>query len=125
MAGVIAPAPANPSLGERARRFLSAQVAAQTLRWRLWAPAAFGGGCAAYFALDTEPAAWPLVAAALLAAGLWLGGRRLALPRFVGLTLMLLACFALGAAVAKLRTDAVAAPIARPWPSPLWSRAGS
>ena len=112
MAGVIAPAPANPSLGERARRFLSAQVAAQTLRWRLWAPAAFGGGCAAYFALDTEPAAWPLVAAALLAAGLWLGGRRLALPRFVGLTLMLLACFALGAAVAKLRTDAVAAPIA-------------
>jgi competence protein ComEC len=112
MAGVIAPAPVNPSLGERARRFLSAQVAAQTLRWRLWAPAAFGGGCAAYFALDSEPAAWPLVAAALLAAGLWLGGRRLALPRFVGLTLMLLACFALGAAVAKLRTDAAAAPIA-------------
>ena len=112
MAGVIAPASANPSLGERARRFLAAQVVAQTLRWRLWAPVAFGGGCAAYFGLPSEPPAWPMGAGAVLAAGLWLGARRLALPRAVVLSLMLLACFALGIAVAKLRTDAVAAPIA-------------
>jgi competence protein ComEC len=112
MGGVIAPAPSNPSLGERARRFLSAQVATQTLRWRLWAPVAFGGGCAAYFGLRAEPPVWPTVAGALLACALWLGARRLAWPRFAVLSLMLLACFVLGIAVAKLRTDAVAAPIA-------------
>lgn len=112
MAGVIAPAPANPRVAERVRGFLNAQVAAQTLRWRLWAPVAFGGGCAAYFALNSEPPAWPLVASAVLAAGLWLGARRWTLARVWTLGLMLLACFALGMAVAKLRTDAVAAPIA-------------
>ena len=62
MAGVIAPVPVNPSLGERVRGFLIAQVAEQTLRWRLWAPVAFGGGCAVYFSLKSEPTAWPLVA---------------------------------------------------------------
>ena len=112
MAGVIAPTPPNPSLAARAREFLGAQFRDQTLRWRLWAPVAFGGGCAVYFALKTEPPAWPLIAGALLAAGLWFGARRMALPRVWTLSLMLLACFALGVAVAKLRTDAVAAPIA-------------
>ena len=112
MAGVIAPAPANPSLRDRVRTFLIEQVAAQTLRWRLWAPVAFGGGCAVYFALKTEPPAWPLIAGAVLATGLWIGARRIGLARVWTLTLMLLACFALGVAVAKLRTDAVAAPIA-------------
>jgi competence protein ComEC len=112
MAGVIAPVPANPTLRERARRFLSAQIADQTLRWRLWAPVAFGGGCAAYFGLKSEPSVWPLVGGALFAAGLWLGARRLAWPRFAVLPLLLLACFALGMAVSKLRTEAVAAPIA-------------
>lgn len=112
MAGVIAPTPPNPSLAARTREFLDAQIAAQTLRWRLWAPVAFGGGCAVYFALRTEPPAWPLIAGAVLAAGLWFGARRMALARVWTLGLMLLACFALGVAVAKLRTDAVAAPIA-------------
>ncbi|MGV8928243.1 MAG: ComEC/Rec2 family competence protein [Brevundimonas sp.] len=112
MAGVIAPGPANPSLAERAQAFLIAQVAAQTLRWRLWAPVAFGGGCAVYFALKAEPSTWPLLAGALLAAGLWFGARRLAMARVWTLLLMLIACFALGVAVAKLRADAVSAPIA-------------
>ncbi len=112
MAGVIAPAPVNPSLAARARDFLREQVADQTLRWRLWAPVAFGGGCAAYFSLKTEPPVWPLIAGAVLAAGLWFGARRMGLARVWTLGLMLLACFALGIAVAKLRTDAVAAPIA-------------
>jgi competence protein ComEC len=112
MAGVITPARANPSLAERARSFLAAQVAGQTLRWRLWAPVAFGGGCAVYFALKTEPPTWPLIAGAVLVAGLWFGARRMGLARVWTLGLMLLACFALGIAVAKLRTDAVAAPIA-------------
>ena len=112
MAGVIAPALPNPTLGARVRGFLSAQVAAQALRWRLWAPVAFGGGCAVYFSLRSEPPVWPLIAGAALTACLWLGARRLALARVSTLGLMLLACFALGIAVAKLRTDAVAAPIA-------------
>lgn len=73
---------------------------------------AFGGGCAAYFSLKTEPPVWPLIAGAVLAAGLWFGARRMELARVWTLGLMLLACFALGIAVAKLRTDAVAAPIA-------------
>ena len=112
MAGVIAPTPANPSLGERARLFLGAQVAAQTLRWRLWAPVAFGGGCAVYFAFKSEPATSPLIIGAMVAAALWLWARRMAWARVLTLPLMLLACFALGMAVAKLRADAVAAPIA-------------
>jgi len=112
MAGVIAPAPANPSVAERARGFLAAQITAQTLRWRLWAPVAFGGGCAAYFALKVEPPLWPLAMSAVVTAGLWFGARRLALARVWTLGLMLLACFALGIVVAKLRSDAVAAPIA-------------
>lgn len=112
MAGVIAPVPANPSLAARVARFLAGQVADQSLRWRLWVPVALGGGCATYFALKAEPPAWPLIAGAALAAGLWLGARRLALARVWTLVLMLLACFVLGIAVAKLRTDAVAAPIA-------------
>ncbi|MGZ9099305.1 MAG: ComEC/Rec2 family competence protein, partial [Brevundimonas sp.] len=112
MAGVIAPAPANPSVRERLGRFLRAQVAAQALRWRLWAPVAFGGGCAVYFALKQEPPVWPLAAGALLTAGLWLAARRLSLARVWTLPLMLLACFALGLALAKVRTEAVTAPIA-------------
>lgn len=100
------------SLRRRIADFLHAQLAVQALRWRLWAPVAMGGGCAVYFALKTEPPAWPLLTFALLAALAWQGARRRGLARVWTLPLMLLACFALGLAVAKLRTDAVAAPIA-------------
>jgi competence protein ComEC len=92
--------------------FLRAQILAQSLRWRLWAPVALGGGCAVYFALKGEPPAWPLLAFAVLAVAVWLGAKRARLDRIWTLPLMLLACFALGLAVAKLRTDAVTAPIA-------------
>jgi competence protein ComEC len=112
MAGVITPAPPKPSAGERLRGFLGRQVTAQALRWRLWAPVAFGGGCAVYFALKAEPPVWPLLAGAVLTAGAWFAARRLGGGRIWTLPLMLLACFALGLAVAKLRTDAVTAPIA-------------
>lgn len=114
MPGLIAPAPPNPSAAARTRRFLTAQIAAQTLRWRLWAPVAFGGGCASYFGFRSEPSIWPLVLGAVLAVGVWFGARRLGLGlgRARTLPLMLLACFALGTTVAKLRADAVSAPIA-------------
>lgn len=95
-----------------------AQVAAQSLRWRLWAPVAFGGGCATYFAFKAEPPSWPLLLLAVAASGGWLIGRRLHLARAWSLCLLMLACFAMGLAVAKLRTDAVAAPIAPALESP-------
>ncbi len=88
------------------------QLAAQSLRWRLWAPVALGGGCAVYFTLKAEPAAGPLVGFAAAAAAAWLAARRVSLARVWTLPLMMLACFALGLAVAKLRNDAVTAPIA-------------
>ncbi|MCS6625161.1 ComEC/Rec2 family competence protein [Roseibacterium beibuensis] len=100
------------SLRARTAGFLRAQIVMQSLRWRLWAPVALGGGCAVYFSLKAEPAAWPLLIFAVLAAVGWLGGRRMGLGRGWTLPLMLLACFALGLAVAKLRADAVTAPIA-------------
>ncbi len=92
--------------------FLGAQVEAQALRWRLWTPVAFGGGCAVYFGFRVEPPAWPLLAFAAVASLTWLAGRRLRLARVWSLGLLMLACFALGMAAAKLRTDAVTAPIA-------------
>ena len=91
---------------------LQAEVAAQTLRWRLWTPVAFGGGCAAYFALKSEPPLWPLAAAATAFGAVWIAARRRGLSRRWSLPLLLLACFALGLAVAKTRTIAIAAPIA-------------
>lgn len=100
------------SARDRLAGFLRSQLAAQALRWRLWAPVALGGGCAVYFSLKTEPEAWLLLTAAALTAAAWQGARRLDLARVWTLSLMLLACFALGLAVAKLRTDAVTAPIA-------------
>jgi competence protein ComEC len=112
MAGVIAPTRAKPSLAARARVFLAAQVAAQTLRWRMWTPTAFGGGCAVYFALKSEPPTWPLLLAAAITAGLWLGARRLGRGRVLTLPLLMVACFALGLVVSRLRSEAVAAPIA-------------
>ncbi len=102
----------NPSLAARSQEFLGTQIAAQTLRWRLWAPVAFGGGCAVYFAFKSEPSAWPLIMGAVVATAIWLGARRMALARVLTLLLMLLACFALGVSVAKLRSEAVASPIA-------------
>ncbi|MFK0299292.1 ComEC/Rec2 family competence protein [Brevundimonas sp. NPDC090276] len=91
---------------------MRAEVADQTDRWRLWAPIFFGGGCAAYFALRSEPAAWPLMVAAVLTGGAWLAGRRFGLARRWTLALLMLACLCGGAAVAKLRTEAVSGPIA-------------
>ncbi|MBX9707760.1 MAG: ComEC family competence protein [Caulobacteraceae bacterium] len=116
-AALIAPDPLNPSVArpgfsERAAAWLRDQVAAQSLRWRLWAPVAFGGGAAIYFFLKSEPPLWPLVLAASVASGGWLAARRTGTGRAVTLPLMLLACLALGLAVAKVRTERVTAPIA-------------
>ncbi|RZJ27787.1 MAG: DUF4131 domain-containing protein, partial [Brevundimonas sp.] len=109
---LIPPLATKPSVRVRTGAFLRAQVEAQSLRWRLWSPVAFGAGCATYFAFRTEPEAWPLVLFAGLASMAWGAARRLHLARAWSLGLLMLACFALGLAVAKLRTEAVTAPIA-------------
>ena len=111
-AALIPPDAAKPTPAAQLREWAWDQVQGQTLRWRLWAPVAFGGGAAIYFALRSEPPLWPLALAALLATGLWLGARMRGRGRTVTLPLMLIACLFLGLAGAKLRTDRVAAPIA-------------
>ena len=107
-----------PRAQARIGRFLRLQVAAQALRWRLWAPVAFGGGAATWFGLKTEPELWTLAAGAGVAVAAWAAARRFGLARLWTLPLMLLACFALGLMIAKLRSDAVAAPIAPAMPAP-------
>lgn len=109
---LIPPHAAKPTPAARIRAFVRTQIEAQELRWRLWTPVAFGGGCAAYFALKTEPALWPLALAAFVAVALWLAAKALHRHRPLRLILMLIVCFALGLLAAKARAVAVSAPIA-------------
>ena len=92
--------------------WLRSEVAAQSPRWRLWAPVAFGGGCGLYFGLRVEPPMWPILALAVLTGSLWLATRRAGYSRRWTLPLLLLACLTLGLATARARTERVAAPIA-------------
>jgi competence protein ComEC len=91
--------------------WLADQAQAQSERWTLWTPVAFGLGAAAYFALPREPAAWVAAVLLALAGGLLLGSRRAGWrPLTVALAL---AAFAVaGFGLAKVRTERVWAPIA-------------
>lgn len=111
-AALIPPDAAKPSLSRRALAWLRDEAAAQTLRWRLWAPVAFGAGAAIYFALRSEPPLWPLLLAAFATSGVWIGAKVVGRGRATTLLLMLIACLFLGLAGAKVRTERVAAPIA-------------
>jgi competence protein ComEC len=74
----------------------------------LWLAVCFAGGILVYFVLPDEPSAIAVGGLAFaLAAASWLSRRRVALFR----TLLALTIVAVGATTAKLRTDAVAAPI--------------
>ncbi len=92
--------------------WLRAQGEAQLDRWTLWNPVALGCGAAAYFQLPREPWAWVawIVAGAagvlLVLAARWHGARA------VTAALALAACALVGFSVAKLRQEAVKAPIA-------------
>ncbi|WP_287396189.1 hypothetical protein, partial [Brevundimonas sp.] len=57
---LIRPEATKPTPGARLRVWLAQELAAQSLRWRLWAPVAFGAGGAVYFTLRFEPPSWPL-----------------------------------------------------------------
>lgn len=111
-AALIAEGGPLPSRAARLRAWLLQEAAAQSLRWRLWAPVAFGGGCALYFAFRAEPAFWFLALVASVAVGIWLAARRQVGRLVVTLPLMLVAMATCGAVVAKWRADSVAAPIA-------------
>jgi len=109
----------RPRLGA----WLADQAEAQADRWTLWTPVAFGCGCAAYFGLLREPQAW--VAWLLLPlALLLLAAVRWSAWRWTTMALALGACAVGGFAVAKLRTEAVKAPVARagarPQPIEAW-----
>ncbi len=101
----------KPSLRVRIGAIGQATLAAQANRWRLWAPVAFGGGCALYFSLRSEPDLWPLVMIATGLSGVWFIARNRGFGRAVTVPLMILACIGLGMATAKLRAERVAGPI--------------
>lgn len=109
---LIRPDAAKPTPGTRLLAWMGEQVALQSLRWRLWAPVAFGGGASIYFTMRTEPLLWPLLLGALLAVGACLTARRLGWRQAATWPLMILACLVCGLAAAKLRTEVVTAPIA-------------
>ena len=94
----------------RGIEWLTRQVDAQNGRRLLWSTVAFGGGCGAYFALKSEPPAWPLYAAAVAAIALAWAARRWR-PGPIAYVAVLLAFFACGAAAARWRTEVVAAPV--------------
>jgi competence protein ComEC len=87
-------------------------------------PVALGGGCATYFAFPREPQTWiawvlvPLAVLIVAVAGRWSRWRALTV------TLALVGCVLAGFGVAKLRTQAVKAPVAiagaRPQPVVGW-----
>ena len=90
-------------------RVLVDTALAERARWALWLPVALGVGIGAYFQLYNEPPGWTiwaaLAACAVFAMAAILIRYPLALAVFA-----LLAAMALGFGVAKLRSDAVAAP---------------
>ncbi|MEO8927705.1 MAG: ComEC/Rec2 family competence protein [Caulobacteraceae bacterium] len=93
---------------------LARQAGDQLDRVLLWTPVAFGLGAAAYLGLKIEPALWIAAAIAAFFCAIALA-TRLATANRVAVALTGLAALAAGGfLVAKLHSDAVAAPIAPP-----------
>ncbi len=91
---------------------LREEAAAQVHRWSLWTPVAFGLGCAGYFQLRIEPPLLPLLALAILTAALAALAARWGRSRALFIALSLIAFASAGFLAAKVRTLAVAAPVA-------------
>jgi len=87
---------------------LARQLEAEQDRWFLWLPVLFGTGIALYFSLPSEPLTLVAILPAVAALALHLSGPRTGLA---GLITGALLTIALGAAAAKLRTEAVRAPL--------------
>jgi len=84
------------------------QLEAEQDRWFLWLPALFGTGIALYFSLPSEPLTLVAILPAVAALALHLAGPRTGLA---GLLTGALLTVTLGVAAAKLRTEAVRAPV--------------
>ncbi len=102
---------ALPDIGNWPRHFatwLVAQLAEERERWALWLPVGFGIGVGGYFLLPSEPPLWigfaGLAIAAFLTVVLW----RWPALRFLFVALSIAAG---GFSTAKMRSDAVAAPV--------------
>ncbi len=91
----------------------------QVDRWSLWAPVAFGVGCAVYLGLDREPMGWVAAGFLGLSVGLLIAAQRAPLRREAAILLVLLAFALAGFSTAKLRTMAVAGPVAPALASPV------
>ncbi len=89
---------------------LGRMALAERDRWPLWLPAGLGAGIGVYFALPVEPSpAWAgLAALAAVAAIFGMTGTQIAALRVL---LAAVAAIAFGFALAKLRTEIVAAPV--------------
>lgn len=90
--------------------WVSAQAAVNASRWRLWVPVALGLGAAIYLALPAEPDRLLILGIAVTAMAASLAARRWLAPSLAA-AVLLAALVPVGMAVAKLRTDAVSAPI--------------
>jgi competence protein ComEC len=93
---------------DRLRAALLGQLEAEQERWFLWLPVLFGCGIAVYFALPSEPSILAATMPAVAALVLRLAGPRTGLS---GLLTGALIAVTLGMAAAKLRTEAVRAPV--------------
>jgi competence protein ComEC len=105
--------------GTAAGRLLAAighQLDAEQEHWFLWLPVLFGSGVALYFALPAEPPTLVALMPAVAALALHLAGPRSGLG---GLFTAALLAASLGAAAAKLRTEAVRAPVLQSQTRPL------
>lgn len=89
---------------------LNSEFLSERDRWPLWLPVAMGAGIATYFALPIEPPVSWLAIAILAAVGSAFGARG-SEHTLVRSALSLLAAASLGFAIAKERTEFVAAPI--------------
>ncbi|MGZ5924348.1 MAG: hypothetical protein ACXWK2_07235, partial [Rhizomicrobium sp.] len=89
---------------------LAAQALNERERWPLWLPVALGTGIAIYFALPFEPSV-PWAGLTLLATVAFMFGVSGSEHVAVRLCLSLLAAASLGFAIAKIRTEIVAAPV--------------
>jgi competence protein ComEC len=87
---------------------LARQLEAEHDRWFLWLPVLFGAGIAVYFVLAFEPLTSAAVLPAVAALALHAAGPRAGLA---GLATGAVLAATLGVAAAKLRTEAVCAPV--------------
>src|SRR5262245_12242484 len=105
--------------GTAAGRLLAAvarQLEAEQDRWFLWLPVLFGTGIALYFSLASEPLTLVAMMPAVAALALHLAGPRTGLA---GLFTGALLAVTLGVGAAKLRTEAVRAPVLQAQAGPI------